>query len=405
MRILIVGAGLGGLTAGLALLQRGFDVRLMEAAARFKDAGGGIQLGPNGTRALFALGLADRLLAVSTATSHRELRLWSTGRRWRLADLGRDAQRRYAAPYLMLHRADLQSILLEAVLALRPDAISFGTSVAGCAQAGSGATIELGDGRSIRGDAVIGADGVHSAIRRSLFGTGAPRFTGMVAWRGVVRAGFLPGPPPEPVMTSWVGPGGHLVHYPLRGGSILNLVAVVERTDWISESWTEPGSREDCARDFVHWHPEVRHLIAHLDAPHKRALIGHDPLPRWSEGCVTLLGDAAHPTLPFLAQGACMALEDGVVLARCLEAWKRPDEALKAYETARLERTTRVVHGSAENGRRSHSRNLSDEVEAQTFVDAEWARALEDSRYDWLYRYDAATVPLVWSDPTTARGQ
>jgi salicylate hydroxylase len=251
------------------------------------------------------------------------------------------------------------------------------------------------DGTEATGDVVVGADGVHSTIRRAVFGTDDPQFTGCVAWRGLVPGNRLPAHLMEPIGTNWIGPGRHIVHYPVRNGDLFNFVAVVERDDWTLESWTERGSRDECAADFVGWHEDIQTIIRELDQPYKWALIGREPMQRWSDGRVTLLGDACHPMLPFLAQGAGMAIEDGFVLARCLEAYASdPAKALLHYEAARVERTSRVVRGSAENGRRFHSNALSTTAEAQAYVDREWESNNIDERYDWLYRYDATTVPI-----------
>lgn len=261
------------------------------------------------------------------------------------------------------------------------------------------------------GDVLIGADGVHSTIRQELFGASRPTFTGCVAWRGLVPASQLPAHLLRPVGTNWVGPGGHIVHYLLRRGELFNFVAVVERDDWLVESWIERGSAQECMRDFAGWHEDIRTIIGQLDAPYKWALLGHEPMEQWSVDRISLLGDACHPTLPFLAQGANMAIEDGYVLARCLERYSSAETALKYYQDARIDRTAKIVRGSAENGKRFHNNNLSNTEEAESYVSAEWQQSRIADRYDWLFKYDATTARIGASEnvsenvPTAVGGE
>jgi salicylate hydroxylase len=393
--ILITGGGIGGLCAALALLKRGFDVDVYEQAAELKEVGAGLQLSPNGNRVLFELGLKEQIESLAAHPTGKEIRLWNSGQIWKLFDLGGESIKRYGYPYFMMHRADLLQVLIDGVRACKPDAIHLNHRVSGFDQDEDKVTLHFEKHPSVTGDVVVGADGVHSRIRQGLFGQDAPVFTGCVAWRGVVPMEKLPARLRRSVGTNWVGPGAHVIHYPLRGGQLMNFVGIVERDDWQVESWTETGTIEECARDFAGWNEDVHEIIRQLDKPHKWALMGRQPLARWSKGRATLLGDSCHPTLPFLAQGAIMAIEDGLVLARCVEAQPdRLDAALRDYEELRKERTAKIVRGSAENAKRFHANVLSTEGEAQTYIEREWSEPKIIERYSWLFEYDATSVAV-----------
>ena len=393
--ILIAGAGIGGLTAALALLRRGFDVELFEQVGELREFGAGVQLGPNGSRILLELGLGPAMREVVAEPEAKEVRLWNTGESWQLFDLGLDAMERFGAPYWMVHRGDFHRVLWQAVEQIKPGAVHLGCRAISCGDRGGRAVLECEDGRRAEGDLVVGADGVHSRLRAHMFGVANPQFTGLMAWRGIVPLERLPPELRRPVGTNWHGPGGHVVTYPLRRGTVLNFVGVVERDDWLSDSWTEQGMKEECHADFDGWHPLVHAMIDNLDAAFKWALIGRDPMRTWSRGRATLMGDACHPTLPFLAQGAIMAMEDGVVLARCLEAFPGDvARALQRYETLRLERTTRVVLGSAANTQRFHNPALADPRRARDYMAREYRPGSGRTLFDWLFEYDAMTVPI-----------
>ena len=392
MRILIVGAGIGGLTAALALLRDGREVEVYEQAPRLAELGAGVQISANGARVLFALGLEDAIRAVWCEPAGKEIRLWNSGETWKLFDLGAESVARYGAPYFMIHRADLHGALIDAVRALAPQAIRLGRRATGFNDAGGAITLHLGDER-VTGDALIGADGVHSGIRNILVGDDRPQFTGCMAWRGLVPVEKLPAHLRRNVGVNWVGPGGHVINYLLRRGEIFNFVGIVER-DWRVESWTEKGTREECAADFPGWHEDIHAIIANIAEPYRWALLGREPLARFSFGRAALLGDAAHPTLPMLAQGANMAIEDGMVLARCLASGGDVETALARYSAARVGRTAQLVRGANEMAKRFHNPALREAAGAKAYVDAQWSEETVKQRYDWIFQYDATRVAV-----------
>lgn len=405
IKIVIAGAGIGGLCCALALMRRGFEVTVLEQARQLGEVGAGFQMSANGVRCLVDLGLGDELPQIATEAAGKQVRLWSTGQTWKLFDLGAESVEKYGFPYYLIYRADLHALMERRVRALQPNAIRLGSKAIGFVQDAEGVEVELENGNRVRGDILIGADGVHSRIRGAMFGQADAQFTGCVAWRGLVPRTNLPAHLQEKVATNWIGPGAHVIHYPLRNGELVNFVGIVERTDWQVESWTERGDTEECLRDFSNWHEDVQTLIKGIEQPYKWALLSREPMKNWTIGRATLLGDAAHSTLPFLAQGAVMALEDGIVLARCLAAHTDNLTAgLERYQALRLNRTSRIVLGSAANGARFHNPLLADPIEAGRYVDREWAEERVRERYEWLFSYDATAVDVTSTQPAAAAG-
>jgi salicylate hydroxylase len=344
--VAIVGAGIGGLAAATALAQRRARVVVYERAPRLAEVGAGLQIGPNGVAVLEALGLRDAAEAVASTPQAIELRCGLSGRDVARVPLGAACVARYGRPYWQIHRADLLDVLAagsrEAGAEIRLDA-------------GDHAEIALEGGAVARAPVAIGADGVRSALRAARFGGAAPRFAGHVAWRGLVPAARLPKDLLPRAATVFMGPGRHLVAYPLRGGALWNFVAVEARAAWAEEGWTTPDDPAAPRRAFAGWCREATTLLGAADATFLWGLFDHAPLPEWARGRLALLGDACHPMLPFLAQGAAMAIEDAWVLAECLAL--RADDlpaGLAAYEDRRRARATRTQRAAARNGRLYH---------------------------------------------------
>src|SRR5664279_1240727 len=371
--VIIAGAGIGGLTAALSLIDQGFKVQVLEQARELGAVGAGIQLSANATRVLFQLGLGDALKQVTVPPGGKCIRLWNTGQEWKLFDLGTESLERYGYPYLMLYRPDLHRILLEGLRARDPSALVLGAKVVDITQSADAVSVMLSDGRTLSADAVVGGDGVHSVVRAKTIAEDKPRYSGCIAWRGVIPIEKLPLSMQGTAGVNWIGPGAHVIHYPVHSGRFVGFTGIVEREGWYRESWTETGSVEECLADFAGWHPDIHALIRQLDNPQRWAMMVRDPLSNWSNGRVTLLGDAAHPTLPFLAQGAGMAIEDGCVLARALKFHEGDVPASwRAYQSTRLDRTTKIVMESAANAKRFHNKDLADAAGATAYIEREW---------------------------------
>jgi len=393
-KILIAGAGLGGLAAALALLKHGIDVDVYEQAKELREVGAGLHISPNAFRVLDELGIGQEVQEKSCIAAGREVRMWSTGETWPVFDLGMKSVERYGFPYLTVYRPDLLEALVNAVRAIKPDAIHLHSACIGFEQNAQGVTLQHTKGNT-KGDALIGADGVHSKIREGLCGIDAPQYSGLIAWRGLIPMERLPERMRRLVGTNWIGPGGHIVHYPVRQGELMNFAGISEsESQWLTESWNVQGSIEECLDCYPGWNEDLHFMIKSIETPYKWALMIRPPLDVWTQGRVTLLGDASHATLPFLAQGAAMAIEDGFILARAIHEISDIPDALKRYENARKERCNRVVTGSAANAKRFHNPVLADPNEARAYVSRELSPEKIAERYEWVYTYDVNTVPL-----------
>jgi salicylate hydroxylase len=385
LKVAVIGGGIGGLTAAVALRQAGFVVDVYEQARELTEVGGGINLAPNATRLLRRLGLAEGLDrdGVRPFSSHQ--RRWQDGRTLQRAPLNPRCEELYGAPHMTIHRADLLSIISAAFPA---DRIHLGHRLIGLADRNDGSEAWFDNGIRIAVDVLVGADGIHSAVRAALFGEAAPAFAGCVAYRGLVPAVRIADLGLELGSQSWLGPGGHFVHYFVSRGRLLNFVAWTEHDEWNREDWTDRATVARALAAFTGWHEQIRRIILAAEICFIWALYDRDPLPRWSVGHTTLLGDACHPMYPFMGQGAAMAIEDGAALAACLCAVADPAKALLHYERLRLPRVTRLQEMSRANKARFHMRDGP----AQQARDALWAESGDRSpdSLRWLYDFDPA---------------
>jgi len=390
--VLIAGAGIGGLSAALMLARSGFRVTLLEQAERLEETGAGIQLSPNSTRILIALGLGERLradvfepqaVAIKTATGSTLARI----------PLGEEAERRYGAPYWSIHRADLQAALLEAVRANPDILLRLGTRVEDFVVHSHGVSAACRN-RSFTADehgiALIAADGLWSVLRPRLGHRARPQFRKRTAWRALVPASTVDAEFRAPDVQLWLGRSAHVVHYPVKNGALINIVAIVDDA-WSEPGWTASGDRDELLEHYSPWSwcAPVRDFLALPDRWLKWALYDLEPFNNWSEGPVTLLGDAAHPMLPFLAQGAAMAIEDAAVLADCMGRF--PDDipsAMRRYERARRGRTAKVQKAARSNGRTYHM-TAAEAVLRNVFLRLAGGSMLL-SRYNWLYDWRTA---------------
>jgi len=378
VRIAVVGGGIGGLAAALFLRKAGLDATVYEQAAEVREVGAGIVVAPNMVRPLAALGLVENLekFAVRLEAAW-EFRRWQDGRVLFVQPMGEECERRFGAHCYVAHRADLLALLQQA---LPPEQIRLDHR---CIEVRQNNQVEIlfANGKTVEADIVIGADGIHSVVR-PLVASVEARFSGLSAFRCLVPADKAPEMALRPVQTLWLGPGRHFVHYPISGGRLVNIVAIVAG-EWRDESWTAKGSVADLAAAFEGWDERVLQLIASTTSTTRWAMFDRDPLERWTAGRVTLLGDAAHAMLPFFAQGAAQAIEDAVVLADCLkdaDAASVP-QALKRYEEIRLPRTSKVQVMSRGREIRNHLPDGPDQQQR----DAQLANGdpLRDSA--WLY--------------------
>jgi len=384
----IVGAGIGGLAAGLALQRAGFRVSIYEQAPQLSEVGAGLSLSPTAAHALNHLGLAPVLAAKAYQPEDQCVRHFKDASPLVWINRGQSLIERYGERYYLIHRADLHDGLKDAVLANDPDCIHLNQRCRALTQDERGVAVEFADGTSVKADVLIGADGSRSSVRHELFGSIEPQYTGYIAWRGLVPMERVPQEILQPPSGIFLG-NGHLVNrYPVRNGQLLNFVAFAEREAWSAEGWSIRSTVDELLQEFTGWTPWVLRFME-LVPPEllfKWGLFDHEPLESWTRGRVGLLGDAAHPVLPFLGHGAVLAIEDGVVLARAFAASNTAVEAFSRYEAARMERAAFVVHESRKAGKQFHA------PDATTYRERSGNKAADEGI--GLFDYNPVTQPV-----------
>jgi salicylate hydroxylase/6-hydroxynicotinate 3-monooxygenase len=371
LSIAIIGAGIGGLACAAALDRVGIDVTVYEQARQFRRLGAGIQIGCNAMQVLRRLGLEPRLRAEAFYPRSWNNRVWDSGEEKFDMVFGASAEEKFGAPYLLAHRGDLHAALADIVPAER---IRLDHRLVGLDHTAEGILLAFADGSRRTVDAVIGADGVHSTVKDRLFGESAPNLTGRVAYRTTFAARLLNGHALDEC-TKWWGEDRHIVIYYVKPDrSEVYFVTSQPESEFRVESWSTKGDVAALRAAYEGFHPQVQAVLRACPEVHKWALVDRDPLQRWTDGCVSLLGDACHPMMPYMAQGAAMAMEDAAVLSRCLAAVDREGiaEAFRRFEATRMDRTSRVQLTSRRNT---------------------WLKDKTDA--DWVYGYNAWTVPLA----------
>jgi salicylate hydroxylase len=382
--IAIIGGGVGGLAAAAFLRRAGLRATVYEQTSRLREIGAGVVVGPNAARLLRALGVlpafAERAVALETGW---EFRRWQDGSVLSAEDLTTECERRFGERTYTAHRADLLDAIAGAVPA---DDIRLGRRCVAVDADGPRYRLRFADGQTAEADVVIGADGIHSLVRAALTEPVPPTYSGLCAFRALVPAEHAPEFARRPAQTLWLGPGHHLVHYPISAGRYVNLVAFAPAGDYTTESWTATGTVRELLAEFAGWDDRLTALLRAAQTPGRWALLDRAPLTRWTSGTTTLLGDAAHPMFPFFGQGAAQALEDAAALARWLAADPAdPAAALRRYEALRIPRTTRLQEVSHA---RAHVNHLPDGPEQQA-RDASFKETDPLAASAWIYAHDA----------------
>lgn len=391
MDIALVGAGIGGLAAAACLLQRGHQVRVYEQAAGVSEVGAAVQMSANAVKVLAQLGLQDTLEQHGVKPESFQFLRHDTGELLHQIVLGEEHRKRHGHTYYQIHRVDLHQGLMRAVLAMDPQALVLGKRAQAVQESASQASVRFEDGSEAHAELVVGCDGIKSVVRRHVVDDSPPVFTGQVAWRLAIPIERIAPELRPPLASSiWCGPKNHAVMYYMRGGRVLNFVGCVERP-WEEESWTARKPWSELSADYEGWHPMVRAPIeaADRDQCFRWALNNRRPVMTWCTRRVALLGDAVHPTLPYMAQGAAMAIEDAAILSRALSLDASLPEQLSVYERHRAPRAARVVTESTEMGDLYH---IADAAQMkQAFKD----RNIAASRNNWLYPYNPWTVDIT----------
>jgi len=395
MKAIIAGGGIGGTTAAICLARIGWQVEILEQAAKIEEIGAGLQISPNGARILQDIGVMPHLAGTLFEPETIEMRIGASGRQVFSIPMRRIARERWGAPYFQIHRADLLDGLHKALAETGNAKLRVNARVTGYQANGPKTDVILEDGTRLQCDLLVGADGLHSKVRTQMLGPDQPRFTGNVAWRAVLPAKDLGDLVPPPSGCIWAGPGKHAVTTRIRAGTMVNFVGIVENPGWTHEGWKIEGTKAEALADFGGWNEMFHQIIAKAPRLYRWALYDRAPLPRWSDGSAVLLGDAAHPMLPMMAQGAVQAIEDAFVLARELarelalhgENGQAVPAACKAYFQARIARVTRVQAVSTGNARLFHRQSRLSQLASYgpIWIADKIAPNALLARNDWLY--------------------
>jgi salicylate hydroxylase len=392
LRVGIIGGGIGGLALAATLAKLGIEFHLFERAPAFGEVGAGIQMTPNAVKVVRALGKWEELRRISFLPQSIVGRNWHSGKVAFRTPLVDECPRLYGAEFFHTHRADLHRILLSLVPS---NCTTLSAQCASVTETSESAVAKFADGREFEADVIVGADGIQSTVRKGLFGEEAPRFTGNMCWRALIPLDKPNFDLVSPDSSFWLGPKGHVVTYYVSAGRAVNVVAIREADAWVEESWNVRSSREELLAGYPNWHPNVLNLFSMAENIFKWGLFDRDPMTTWSSGRITLLGDAAHPMLPFLSQGAAMAIEDGYVLGAVLAEQAQLSSAFQKYEALRLPRTSRVQLESRKRGETYHVSSPVKRWYRDTLYRVKQMVNPQKTgiQANWVYSYDAISEP------------
>lgn len=391
-KIAICGAGMGGLATALGLAKKGFKVDVYEQASTHRELGAGLWISMNGAKVLNDLGLQEELSKIDLPPVDRVVKLWSTGEAWSIYN--KNATNSQDHTLYMVLRYELHRILVEELEKVQPGCIHLDHKSIGFDESDDQVTIHFNNRPSVVADVLVGADGVHSNVRKQMFGEVKQLFTDAIAWRGLVPIERISPEYQAPIATTWVGPTAHITCYPVqhKGRQFFSFSGQVDSEIWEQESWSDPGKLEECLQDFDGWHPQVIEMVSGADTLYKWGLFTRAALPTWVSKRVALLGDACHSMVPYLGQGVNMSFEDSAVLVNVLSTYSDTAEALAAYDSLRRERCYKVVDASMNMLKVFHHEALKEESSAKEYIEDQWSTEKVRERYDWIVSYNALQV-------------
>ncbi|MDS9947827.1 MAG: FAD-dependent monooxygenase, partial [Planktomarina sp.] len=389
LKAIIIGGGIGGLSVAICLRLIGWQVRVLEQAPKISEVGAGVQISPNGVKILEKMGVMSLLESSLFEPDAIEILMGVSGGKLLHLPMKDAAVHRWGARYIQIHRADLIAGLTARLAKLAPDTVQVGAQAASYTHHTHGVRVVLKDGTIEHADLAVGADGIHSTIRNQMLGPDTPHFTGNIAWRALVPLAQLGDLAPPATGCIWVGYGKHAVTTRIKAGATVNFIGVVEQSNWKKEGWKTEGRKQDALADFAGWDKRILNVIQNARVLHKWALFDRPPLPHWHDKHVVLLGDAAHPMLPSMAQGAVQSIEDAYILTQCLKEAKDDGipRAIANYFDERIERVTKVQRVSAQNLRLFHKSSLPAQILSYgpIWLAGKLAPSLVQKRNDWLY--------------------